>query len=231
MTRILRTAGLRLLPLLAVCAAAQATSIFEFNNPITTTCGGTSGNCTLGVVSGSAFPASGTTSGGADLQIASPEQYLASTTSTTGSGIFSLTWSGIGDGALPGPFPVAWDFTINSVGGTEYFIWDLQVLLGTGGSTYKALDTGNSSILTNSAVVLGGAYASPGSLTTLGAWEVMLTLTFAPQTSGQGLQISQSDGIPAVELGSAVPEPSTWGQAGCGLLFALTLVSRKLRRR
>jgi hypothetical protein len=234
MKRLLGTTLSILIPLLAICAVAQATAIYEFGSTVVTSCAGTDGNCTGGTMSGTTTPANGSTPGQATLFINSPETYTA-LSEGTGSGEFDLTWSGTGDGTLSSYLPIFWDFMLTPVGGTASIAWNLEMKLGTGLSATYLTPTGSSwNVQTPGQQDIGYAQIPTGALngTTLGPWEVLLTVAFVPVEGGDGVTVSQipSTGL-TFDLGGTVPEPATWGQAGGGLLFALLLFSRKLRRR
>jgi hypothetical protein len=235
LNRMLRTTVLRLMPLLAICAAAQASSIYEFGTPVGVSCGGGSGMCTGGTMSGTTTPAIGSTPGGAALYVNTTESYTVPPLAQPSGGQFKLIWSGTGDGpTLSSLIPTSWDFSLAPLGGLEAIQWDIQVVLSSGVSQVVEYDSAWSAKLTgqSSYTVAGATNVPTTGLTTMGGWQVILDVAFTPNSGSgaNGATVSDVSG-PAFDLGGSVPEPATWGQAGGGLLFALLMVGRKLRRR
>jgi len=237
MNRSIRTALMILVPLLVASVAAQATTIpYDFGASVAFTCATSIGSCAVGgsgggttIGSTGAYPTG--TPGSANLY--ATEQ--ARSTSTAGGNI-TLTWSGTGDPAgsddLYPTVPVSWDFSISPVGGTTAIQWYLELVLNPGASQ---VTTNVSGLQTQ---VIGqpdiGSFNSPtGTLNgqSLVAWQAILVVdwSYDGDSDGNGAAVSIPAGT-GLELGT-VPEPSTWGQAGGGLLFALTMACRKLRRR
>lgn len=212
MRRLLRTTLWILIPLLAATVAAQATPIF---GSVTFTCGDSyTTTCVAGLTGG------GTSSGGG-VTLTTSE----SATGWTSGSNNTLTWSGTGSGSFTSnSMPVSWDFTIAPYGGPVQFQWDLEVILG-GTTVYNSGMSAPFS--TGTQVSIGNSTMNLGSLTTLGSWEAVLLVSFVPGTTGNGVTVTSAG--TGIDLGP-VPEPSTWGMAGGGLLFALTMATRKLRR-
>lgn len=219
MNRTLRTAVLILIPLLAAAVAAQATPIF---GTVTTSCSG-----------GSVPTCSGSMSGGASgvgaAVLTASESNTDSTVVLTDA---TLQWYGTGSGSLTG-LPITWDFLISPDPGSAVvsFMWQLEVFL----NSSPLPTSGNGSLIYNSGVSSQSAApqtivgsANPAVSGTLGNWDVELLVYFTPAVAGNGVTITtQGNGI----VLDPMPEPSTWSLAGGGLLFALGIANRKLRRR
>ena len=229
MNHSVRTALLTVIPLLMASVAAQAFPMpYEFGTSVTFACVGTDlVNCSGGGGGGILTPSVGSAGGGAQLYVNPPETY---TEPSLSGGDFTVTWSGSGDGLLLSSMPILWDFSLTPVGGSASIQWDLQFVLNPGGPSQTVLFDSGLSLVSRGGTFTGSANPPTVSGTAMGTWEATLTVEFAAQRDGgTKVTVSEPSGN-ALDLGSAVPEPSTWGQAGGGLLFALMMAARKLRR-
>jgi hypothetical protein len=234
LNRSVRTAVVTLIPLLMASVAAQAIQIpYEFGTSVTFGCVGTDlVNCSGGGGGGILTPSVGTygspgsAGGGAQLYVNPPDTY---TEPSPSGGDFTVTWSGSGDGVLLSSMPILWDFSLTPVGGSASIQWDLQFVLNPGGPSQTVVfDSGLSSV-SGGGTFAGSANPSTISGTAMGTWAATLTVEFSQLDGGTKVRVSEPNGN-ALDLGSAVPEPSTWSQAGGGLLLALMMAARKLRR-
>ncbi|HMD70023.1 MAG TPA: PEP-CTERM sorting domain-containing protein [Bryobacteraceae bacterium] len=222
MRRLLGTTVWFLIPLLAATFAAQATPIF---GPVTFTCAGSYTACVAGYTGG------GTSSGSSTVLTTSESDAGWS----LGGNTNTLIWYGTGSGSVTSTLPISYNFTIAPYGGGVTFQWELEVVLNsspnpTSGNGTVVFDSGMSGTSTTSQTINAAGTMNLGSISTLGAWEAELILSFQPTTTGNGVTVTTVGN--GIDLDPApVPEPSTWGMAGGGLLFALTMASRKLRRR
>jgi hypothetical protein len=218
---------LTVIPLLMASVAAQAFPMpYEFGTSVTFACVGTDlVNCSGGGGGGILTPSVGSAGGGAQLYVNPPETY---TEPSLSGGDFTVTWSGSGDGLLLSSMPILWDFSLTPVGGTASIQWDLQFVLNPGLSQTVLFDS-ELSPASGGGTFTGSANPSTVSGTAMGTWVATLTVEFSQRDGGTKVTVSEPSGN-ALDLGSAVPEPSTWGQAGGGLLFALMMAARKLRR-